>query len=54
MAVFSVLIEQGYRVQVYPGTQLKILKDLANNKFPNLDNNLTQGIYIDLSVKKIR
>lgn len=54
MAVFSVLIEQGYRVQVYPGTQLKILKDLANYKFPNIDTNLSQGIYIDLSVKKIR
>lgn len=54
MAVFSVLIEQGYKVQVYPGTQLKILKDLANKKLSNIDTNLTQGIYIDLTVKKIK
>lgn len=54
MAVFSVLIEQGYEVQVYPGTQLKILKDLANKKIPDINTNLTQGIYIDLTVKKIK
>ncbi|MFN8297850.1 MAG: tRNA-dependent cyclodipeptide synthase [Chitinophagales bacterium] len=54
MGVFSVLIAQGYNVQVYPGTQLKILKDLANNKFPEIKSNLTSGVYIDLTVKKIK
>lgn len=54
MAVFSVLIEQGYSVQVYPGTQLKILKDLANNKHQNIKTNLSKGIYVDLTVKKIK
>lgn len=53
MAVFSILIEKGFTVQVYPGTQLKVLKDLANGEFPELNTNLKQGIYIDLSVKKV-
>jgi tRNA-dependent cyclodipeptide synthase len=54
MAVFSILINRGFTVQIYPGTQLKVLKQLANKKFPTIDNNLSRGIYIDLSVKKIR
>lgn len=54
MAVFSMLINQGFTVQVYPGTQLKVLKELANNKLPGVESNLSQGIYVDLSVKKIR
>lgn len=52
MAVFSVLIGKGFIVQVYPGQQLKTLKDLANNIFKDVETNLTQGIYIDLTVKK--
>jgi tRNA-dependent cyclodipeptide synthase len=52
MAVFSELIKHGYLVQVYPGTQLKILKDLANKKFPTIATNLASGIYVDLIVKK--
>ena len=52
MAVFSKLIEKDYKVQVYPGTQLSVLKDFANKKFDNLDTNLNEGIYIDLTVKK--
>jgi len=54
MAVFSVLISSGYFVQVYPGTQLTVLKDLANNEFPGLDTNLRDGVYIDLTIKKIK
>ncbi|MFN3299833.1 MAG: tRNA-dependent cyclodipeptide synthase [Sediminibacterium sp.] len=52
MAVFSKLIEEGYKVQVYPGTQLNILKELANKKYKSVDTNLKEGIYIDLTVKK--
>jgi tRNA-dependent cyclodipeptide synthase len=52
MAVFSKLIEQGYKVQVYPGTQLNVLKELANKKYESIDTNLKEGIYIDLTVKK--
>jgi tRNA-dependent cyclodipeptide synthase len=54
MAVFSDLIRKGYQVQVYPGTQLAVLKELADNKFPDINSPLKNGIYIDLTVKKIR
>ena len=54
MAVFSLLIGMGYTVQVYPGTQLKVLKELANKKILGVDDNLSKGIYIDLSIKKIK
>ena len=53
MAVFSHLISQGYRVQLYPGTQLKILKQLASREIA-FNTNLSTGIYVDLSVKKVR
>ena len=52
MAVFSILIEQGYTVQVYPGSQLPVLKEFAEHKFEDIESNLRDGIYIDLFVKK--
>jgi tRNA-dependent cyclodipeptide synthase len=54
MAVFSNLVREGYQVQVYPGTQLMVLKELSDNKFPDINSPLKNGIYIDLTVKKIR
>lgn len=52
MAVFDILIQKDYLVQVYPGSQLNVLKEIANNKFPDFNTNLKNGIYIDLSIKK--
>ncbi len=52
MAVFSLFIEDGYILQVYPGTTLTILKELANNKHTDIDTNLCNGVYIDLTIKK--
>jgi len=54
MAVFSVLIDQGYTVQVYPGSHLQVLKNLANKKFPELVTNLSRGIYVDLTARKTK
>lgn len=53
LAVFSTLIEKDYTVQVYPGTQLLILKQLANGEIIEVDTNLKKGIFLDLTVKKI-
>jgi len=53
MAVFDVLIARGYRVQVYPGNQLNILKQFARGDFCDIDTNLINGIYVDLTVKKV-
>lgn len=54
LAVCSLLINEGYKVQIYPGTQLKVLKDFANGAFNDIDSPLKNGIYIDLTVKKVK
>jgi len=51
MAVFSLFIDMGYTVQLYPGTTLPILKELANGMHSEVDTNLKQGTYIDLKIK---
>ncbi len=53
LAVFSTLIEKGYAVQVYPGTQLLILKQIARGEIAEIDTNLKKGIFLDLTVKKV-
>jgi len=53
LAVFSILAELGFTVQVYPGKQLDVLKKLANTEFDDIDTILKYCIYIDLSVEKI-
>lgn len=52
LAVFSYLIQIGARVQLYPGTQLPILKRIADKAIILNDTNLDQGIYVELTVKK--
>lgn len=49
MAVLSYLIDEEYKVQVYPGTSLPIFKLLAEKEVL-IDNNLCNGIFIDLKV----
>ena len=53
LAVISYLVQTGARVQLYPGTNLPILKKIANKELILSDSNLDQGIYVDLTVKKI-
>lgn len=52
LSTISLLIEDGFCISVYPGAQLSILKEIANGEFSELDTNLKNGIYIDLTVKK--
>jgi len=54
LAIISCLVESNYCVSIYPGTQLSILKEIAKGHFPELDTSLKNGIYIDLTVKKIK
>lgn len=51
LSVFCSLINLGYRVQIYPGKQLQVLKLLAEDKII-ADTILSKGIYIDLRTKK--
>ncbi len=50
LAVFSLLVEEGYKVQIYPGTSLMILKELASGKITDVDLFLEDGCYIDISI----
>lgn len=53
MAVFTTLIRNDYRVQIYPGTQLEILKLFANKKIKP-GHPLEEGIYLDVKLKRIK
>lgn len=54
LGIFSFLIGIGFVVQVYPGTHLDILKKIANGELSLINSNLNNGIYVDLSVKKVK
>ncbi|WP_335973252.1 tRNA-dependent cyclodipeptide synthase [Gaetbulibacter jejuensis] len=53
LSVFCYLIKNDFKVQVYPGSQLPILKHFASNKV-DLELELKDGIYIDLKTVKIK
>ena len=52
MAVFSLLINRGWKVVVYPGAQLPLLMEIATGRFKDVPNHLHQGIYVELNVRK--
>lgn len=52
IAVFNNLIEQGYKVQVYPGSELNILKKFTTGEFDDLNLTLKKGVYFYLDIKK--
>lgn len=53
LSVFCYLISNGSKVQIYPGTQLPILKQIVINSI-DLNLELSKGIYIDLKTVKIK
>lgn len=52
MAVFSLLIDRGWKVVIYPGAQLPLLMEIATGRFQDIPNHLHQGIYVELKVRK--
>ncbi len=52
MAVFSILIDQGWDVVLYPGAQLPLLMEIAKGEFEGVPNSLNKGIYVELKVRK--
>lgn len=52
MAVFSMLIDQGWNVVLYPGSQLPMLMEVAKGKFKDVPNSLNKGVYVELKVRK--
>ena len=52
MAVFSMLIDRGWNVVLYPGAQLPLLMEIAKGKFRDVPNSLNKGVYVELGVRK--
>ena len=50
MAVFSALSEQGWRVELYPGPELKVLVDIAKGKYLNVPNGLKHRVNVELRI----
>ena len=49
MAVFDILVAQNWQVEIYPGTQLPILKEIAKGDFENVPKHLQKRIFIGLN-----
>ncbi|MFT6962867.1 MAG: tRNA-dependent cyclodipeptide synthase [Flammeovirgaceae bacterium] len=52
MAVFSILIDQGWDLVLYPGAQLPLLMEIAKGEFDGIPNSLNKGTYVELKVRK--
>lgn len=52
MAVFDMLVAQNWQVEIYPGTQLPILKQISKGDFANAPQYLQKRIFIGLSPLK--
>jgi tRNA-dependent cyclodipeptide synthase len=54
MAVCSVLVRRNLKVMIYPGTTASIFKELAEQKYPQIDTTLRNGVCLDLTVIKVK
>ena len=50
IAVFSALSEQGWRVELYPGSELHVLTEIAGGKYPEVPRGLKERISVELKV----
>jgi tRNA-dependent cyclodipeptide synthase len=52
IAVFSVLVENGWAVEIYPGAEIPVLVDIAAGKFHHIPPSLKQRINVELRINK--
>ena len=50
IAVFSVLSQQGWSVELYPGSELNVLVEVAKGKFPDVPQGLKNRINVELKI----
>ena len=50
IAVFNVLSQQGWQVELYPGAELNVLARVAMGKFPDVPQGLKNRINIELKI----
>lgn len=50
IGVFSALSEQGWKVELYPGPELRVLVDIARGKYSQIPRGLKQRINVELRI----
>ncbi|MHC4123563.1 MAG: tRNA-dependent cyclodipeptide synthase [Planctomycetota bacterium] len=50
IAVFSALSEQGWRVELYPGSELSVLVDIASGKYLKVPKGLKERVSVELKI----
>ena len=50
IAVFNILSEQGWRIELYPGSELNVLAEVAKGKFPDVPQGLKNRINVELRI----
>jgi len=50
IGVFSALSEQGWQVELYPGSELQVLVDIARGKYLNVPQGLTARVNVELKI----
>ncbi len=52
VAVFSSLSEQGWTVELYPGSELRVLVEVANGKYPSVPKGLKTRVNVELKIHR--
>jgi len=50
IGVFSALSEQGWQVELYPGSELQVLVEIASGKYLNIPQGLTKRVNVELKI----
>lgn len=50
IAVFNMLSEKGWRVELYPGSELHVLAEIAKGRFPDVPSGLNNRINVELKI----
>jgi tRNA-dependent cyclodipeptide synthase len=52
VAVFSMLSERGWDVELYPGPELRVLSKVAKGQYPNVPAGLKKRLSVELKIHK--
>ncbi len=53
IAVFSALSQQGWKVELYPGPELRVLVDIAKGQYTDIPRGLKERINVELKISGI-
>jgi tRNA-dependent cyclodipeptide synthase len=52
IAVFNLLSEAGWDVELYPGAELRVLAEVAKGRYPRVPDGLKQRINVELKINR--